>query len=103
MCISLPGSSVHGVLQARVLVGCHFLLQGIFLTQGSNLGFPYCRQILYHLSHRDTYQHIIQKIKYLCVFSPTLLGTSLCGAEGSLSIFLLDLAFERGATHLSFL
>ena len=54
---------------------------------------------------RDTYQHIIQKIKYLCVFSPTLLGTSLCGAEGSLSIFLLDLAFERGSLipHLSFL
>ena len=30
---------------------CHFLLQGIFLTQGSNLGLPYCRQILYHLSY----------------------------------------------------
>ena len=33
-------------------VGCHFLLQGNFLTQGSNLGFPHCRQMLYHLSHR---------------------------------------------------
>ena len=32
-------------------VGYHFLLQGIFLTQGLNLGFLYCRQILYHLSH----------------------------------------------------
>ena len=32
---SWPGSSVHGILQARKLgVGCHFLLQGIFLTQG---------------------------------------------------------------------
>ena len=31
---SLPGSSVHGILQARIL---EFLLQGIFLTQGSNL------------------------------------------------------------------
>ena len=31
---SLPGFSVHGILQARVLVGWHFLLQGIFLTQG---------------------------------------------------------------------
>ena len=30
---SPPGSSVHGILQATV-VGCHFLLQGIFLTQG---------------------------------------------------------------------
>ena len=32
-------------------VGCHFLLQGIFLTQGSNLGLLYCSQILYHLSN----------------------------------------------------
>ena len=28
-----------------------FLLQGIFLTQGSNPGLLHCRQILYHLSH----------------------------------------------------
>ena len=33
-------------------VDCHFLLQGIILTQGSNLGLLYCRQILYHLSHK---------------------------------------------------
>ena len=33
-------------------VGCHFLLQGIFLTQGSNLDLPHCRQMLYRLSHR---------------------------------------------------
>ena len=32
-------------------MGCHFLLQGIFPTQGSNPGFPRCRQLLYHLSH----------------------------------------------------
>ena len=38
---SPPGSSVHGE-------GCHFLLQRIFLTQGSN---PHCcigRQFVYH-------------------------------------------------------
>ena len=35
---SPPGSSVHGISQARILgMGCHFLLQGVFLTQGSNL------------------------------------------------------------------
>ena len=33
-------------------VGCHFLLQGIFPTQGSNPGLLHCRQILYHLSHQ---------------------------------------------------
>ena len=31
---SPPGSSVHGIFQVRV--GCHFLHQGIFLTQGLN-------------------------------------------------------------------
>ena len=31
-------------------VGCHFLLQGIFLTQGFNLGLLQCRHILYCLS-----------------------------------------------------
>jgi len=32
-------------------VGCHSLLQEIFLTQGSDPGLPHCRQMLYHLSH----------------------------------------------------
>ena len=37
MVCSLPGSSVHRISQARITwVGCHFLLQEIFLTQGSN-------------------------------------------------------------------
>ena len=31
-------------------VGSRFLLQGIFLTQGSNPGLLHCSQILYHLS-----------------------------------------------------
>jgi len=30
-------------------VGCHFLLQGIFPTQGSNPGLLHCRQMLYLL------------------------------------------------------
>ena len=33
-------------------MGCHALLQGIFLTQGSNLGLLYCRQIPWCLSHQ---------------------------------------------------
>ena len=33
---SLPGPSVHGIIEASTQVGCHLLLQGIFLTQGSN-------------------------------------------------------------------
>ena len=35
-------------------VGCHFLLQGIFLTQGSNPGLLHCRQILYCLSYQGS-------------------------------------------------
>ena len=39
-----PGSSVHGILQARILeVGCHLLLQGIFLIQGLNSLLLHCR------------------------------------------------------------
>ena len=33
-------------------VGSLSLLQGIFPTQGSNLGLPHCRQIFYQLSHK---------------------------------------------------
>ena len=32
-------------------MGCHFLFQGIFPTQGSNPGLLHCRQILYWLSY----------------------------------------------------
>ena len=32
-------------------VGSLFLLQGIFLTKGSNSGLLHCRRILYQLSH----------------------------------------------------
>ena len=53
----------HGVWPTRLLcpcnspgknigLGCHFLLQGIFLTQGSNLGLLYCRRMLYCLSYK---------------------------------------------------
>ena len=44
--MGFPGKSTR--------VGCHFLLQRIFLTQGSNPGLPYCRQMLYHLSHQGS-------------------------------------------------
>ena len=36
-------------------VGCHFLLQEIFLTQASNLNLLHCRQILYRLSHQGSW------------------------------------------------
>ena len=45
MACSPLGFSVRGVSQTRIQDP---LLQGIFLTQGSNLGLLHCRQILYH-------------------------------------------------------
>ena len=42
-----PGKNTGG--------GCHFLLQGIFPTQGLNPSLLHCRQILYHLSHQKRY------------------------------------------------
>ena len=39
-------------LQGNTGVGCRFLLQGIFPTQGLNQGLPHCKQMLYHLSHQ---------------------------------------------------
>ena len=35
-------------------VGCHFHLQGIFLTQELNTNLLHCRQTLYHLSHQGS-------------------------------------------------
>ena len=44
-------------------VCCHFCLQGIFLTQGLNLGFLYSRQILYWLSNQGTPKSRISPLK----------------------------------------
>ena len=55
----------HGLQPSRLLcpwdfpgrntgVGCHFLLQGIFPTQGLNPCLLCCRQICYHLSHQGS-------------------------------------------------
>ena len=44
-------------------VGSLFLLQGIFPTQGLNLGLPHCRWILYQLSHK-TSPRILEWVAY---------------------------------------
>ena len=43
---NFPGNSTR--------VACHFLLQGIFLTQVSNAGVPLCRQSFYPLSQQGS-------------------------------------------------
>ena len=78
---SPPGSSVHGILQVRILecVTIPFS-RGTFPTQGSNLGLLNCKQILYHLSHQgsltlDRGQHLIHQsvnryfMESLCLLS----------------------------------
>ena len=82
VCVSCSVSSnslwPHGQQPTRLLclwdspgkntgVGCQFLLQGIFPTQGLNPGFPHCRQILYQLSHRGS--PIALCILYIFCFS----------------------------------
>ena len=73
----------HGLWPTRLLcpwnfpgkntgVGCHFLLQGILPTQGSNPGLLHCRQTLYHLSHQGSHSSlIISDVEYLfmCFFT----------------------------------
>ena len=43
-------------------VGCHFLVQEVFPTQGPNPGLPHCRQTLYRLSHQGS-PSILLKVK----------------------------------------
>ena len=53
---SLPGSSVHGILQTRILQWvARAFSRGSFLTQRLNPGLLHCKQILYHLSHQGCY------------------------------------------------
>ena len=52
MYCSPPGSSAHGISQARIL-GWIAISPGVFLTQGSNSGLPHCGQTLYRLSHQE--------------------------------------------------
>ena len=69
----------HGLQPTRLLyprnspgkntgVGCHSLLQGIFPTQGSNLGLLHCRQFIYHLSHQGRMYTRMNLMQYLWCF-----------------------------------
>ena len=74
---------VYGLQPSRLLcpwdslgkntgVGCHSLLQGIFLTQGQNLGLSHCWQILYGLSHHGSPYMLISVhiYQHLCMINP---------------------------------
>ena len=69
--------------------GCHFLLQGLFLTQGLSLGFLHCRQIhFYHTSTCKLYHLIFSSFwlnSLILIISKSLHVT----ADGITSLFLL--------------
>ena len=67
---SLPGPSVHEILQARILEWVAMpSSRGIFPTQGSILGLPHCSQILYHLSTRPK---VLEKRRILYSYDQVL-------------------------------
>ena len=83
---SRPGSSIHWDSPVKNTgVSCHFLLQGIFSTQGSNPGLLHCRQILYHISHEESPNHIIPLFK----FSPRLLAKYTARKERINSVLII--------------
>ena len=51
------------------------LLQEIFPTKGSNLGFLHCRQILHHLSHQGS------PIMYMCVYKYVCIVLNYGGSQ----------------------
>ena len=47
-------------------MGCHFFLQRIFPSQGSNPSLPHFRQTLYHLSHQGS-PRPLPALFYVCL------------------------------------
>ena len=62
---SSPVSSVHGILQARILewIAVPCSRRSSIPTQGLNSCFPHCRQILYHLTHQGSPVFLIRIVE----------------------------------------
>ena len=91
---SPPGSSVHGIPQARILEwDCHLLLQGIFPNQGSDshlLHWQACPLPLSHLGRTLRWQHCWQNCR-VCTEFPRFPANDLSYFCGILSSHLLSL------------
>ena len=69
---SPPGSSVHGIFQARNTgVGFNFLFQGIFQTQGSNPHLLHWQTDSLPLHHREVQILTLQPYFIFLQFFPT--------------------------------
>ena len=79
---SPPDSSVHGILQARILEWVVRFHQGIFPTQGLNLGLQYYGQILYCLSHWEAQGFTSVQFSSVTQLCPTLCDPMDCSMSG---------------------
>ena len=69
---SLPGSSVQwDFLGKNTGVGCHLLLQGIFLMQLLNLFFCIGRQILYYWAAWEAHGNSYVNLNHICTLTHT--------------------------------
>ena len=79
--IALQAPPSLGFSRQEYWSGFHFLLQGMHVTQGSNLSLPHCRQILYPLSYQGStpwcYLPVTEKVKH--VRHAEFLGPNSCG------------------------
>ena len=107
------GSSVHGILWARILECTAIPFFRIFPTQGSNLGIVHWRQILYSLSHtgkppnkQKNNNHIWSEVKWsevaqLCLticdpMACSLSGSSVHGIFQARVLEWIAISFSRG-------
>ena len=60
-------------------VGGHFLLQGIFSTQGSNLGLLHRRQILYYLCHQGSLKWKVEGKELKGIYTEVVISTKPSG------------------------
>ena len=71
-------------------VDCHSLLQGIFPTQGSNLGLLPCRMILYHMSHQGSLAILIVCLLYMYKICKTANISKTLSLQYLINIKILD-------------
>ena len=75
---SPPGSSVHGDSPGKSTgLDCHALLQGIFPTQGLNLGLWHCRQILYCYEPSGKPYSLLREVQIRVVFLKDNLASTI--------------------------
>ena len=82
---SLPGSSAHGSLQARILEWVAISFSTVS-SQPRDPGFPHCRWIIYHLSYQRSpingnWKKVKVKVAQLCLILCDLMDCTLPGSS----------------------